>query len=113
MTKARLSSKRFGNAVKTLNEIALSGKTEQRRLRAVELLLSLYARHDLNVQRKEEAKARQMERGKLEDHREPVEAAETQEQASEPDMADEDQQIQDVFARLMNKGRTTDAVTAN
>jgi hypothetical protein len=106
MTKPRLSNKRFGIAVKALNEIAANGKTDEKRLRAVELLLDLYARFDANAERKEQAKAKAKERDKAEDHREQGEAAETQEPPSETDVTTKDQQVQAVFDRLMNKGKT-------
>jgi hypothetical protein len=94
--------------VKTLNEIAASGKTDEKRLRAVELLLDLYARFDANVERK--AKAR--EREQAECHSEREQAAESRESIRETDAkeeTDESRRVQDVFARVLRPKEGTDA----
>ena len=54
---ARLNRRRYREAVSALKEIIANQKTPaQRRLRAVETLLSIYDRHDRSEERKESRK---------------------------------------------------------
>jgi len=59
MPRARLSARKYGVAVKALNEMIGNEKIGVvRRLKALDLLLDLYRRYDAMVERKERAQAR-------------------------------------------------------
>jgi hypothetical protein len=82
------------------------------RFSAAERLDNLYARHETLALQALRRQEREAKTEAVQDQGEQGEAAETQEPASETDATTEDQQVQAVFARLMSRGKTTDACAA-